>query len=56
MYFPNSSARSGSTQLKRWIVLNGRLSEALRENGYTSGQRYLTPKQVGLIFESFGKP
>lgn len=56
MYFPNSSARSGSTQLKRWIVLNERLSEALRENGYTSGQRYLTPKQVGLIFEYLGEP
>lgn len=56
MYFPNSSARSGSTQLKRWIVLNTRLSAALRDNGYTNGQRYLTPRQVGLIFEHLGEP
>ncbi|MDC7150654.1 DUF4248 domain-containing protein [Parabacteroides johnsonii] len=56
MYFPNSSARSGSLQLKRWIVINTRLSTALRESGYVNGQRYLTPRQVGLIFEYLGEP
>lgn len=56
MYFPNSSARSGSTQLKRWIMLNAHLAEALRENGYINGQRYLTPRQVGLVFEYLGEP
>ena len=56
MYFPNSSARSGSSQLKRWILLNDRLMEALAENGYVNGLRYLTPRQVGLIFEYLGEP
>ena len=56
MYFPHSSARSASVQLKRWFVYNKILMEALTNAGYVSGQKLLTPKQVQLIFEMLGEP
>ena len=56
LYFPRSSAKSASTQIKRWLLYNKPLMEALRTTGYVSGQRVLTPKQVGLIFNYLGEP
>ncbi len=56
MYFPLASQNSQSRQLKRWIELNRPLTEALEKCGYQARQRYLTPKQVAVIFEYLGEP
>lgn len=56
MYFPNSSVHSANVQFKRWLVYNKPLMLALEESGYYNGQRILTPKQVGLVFEYLGEP
>lgn len=56
LYFPNSTCRSATTQLRRWITYNKALSQALDETGYTRGQRYFTPRQVGLVFKYLGEP
>ena len=56
MYFPTATPESQSRQLKRWISINKNLVDALNKNGYQDRQRYLTPKQVSLIFEFLGDP
>ena len=56
LYFPSSTARSASGQLKRWIRINRQLTDELRQAGYQTGQRYLTPLQVSLIIQHLGEP
>ena len=56
LYFPTSSPRSATTQLRRWINLNNDLTDALAQTGLTKGQRLLTPRQVALILEYLGEP
>jgi len=55
-YFPSASFKSQSRQLKRWILLNKPLVKALKDNGYQPRQRYLTPRQVELIYDFLGEP
>lgn len=55
-YFPESTPRSATTQLRRWIVRNGNLVEALHEAGYRSMQRIYTPRQVMIILKYLGEP
>lgn len=55
-YFPESTPRSATTQLRRWIVRNTDLLEALHAAGYQSMQRMYTPRQVMLILEYLGEP
>lgn len=56
LYFPHSSVKSASTQLKRWIAYNRTLQDELNATGYRNGQRMLTPKQVDLIVYYLGEP
>ena len=56
MYFPHSSIRSAGVQLKRWLVYNKPLMQALVDAGYYNGQKILTPNQVTLVFEYLGEP
>jgi hypothetical protein len=56
LYFPNSTARSASTQLKRWINLNKELSARLKELHYKPRQRALTPLQHQAIIDCLGEP
>lgn len=56
LYFPNSTARSASTQLKRWINLNKELTNRLKELHYKPRQRALTPLQHQAIIDCLGEP
>lgn len=56
MYFPHSSGRAATTQLKRWLELNTVLQQRLAETGYVAGQKLLTPRQVALIVDYLGEP
>lgn len=56
LYFPASSPRVATTQLRRWINRNNDLTEALAQTGLKKGQRLLTPRQVALILEYLGEP
>lgn len=56
MYFPNSTQRSATTQLKRWINLNTELQTRLAELHYSKGQRSLTPLQHEAIIHYLGSP
>ena len=56
LYFPASSPRAATTQLRRWITLNNDLTDALAQTGLKKGQRLLTPRQVALILEYLGEP
>ncbi len=56
LYFPNSTARSASTQLKRWININKELSIRLEDLHYKPRQRALTPLQHQAIIECLGEP
>lgn len=56
MYFPNSTSKSAASQLVRWLKFNQKLWVELADAGYRSGQRLLTPRQVGLVFRYLGEP
>lgn len=56
LYFPNSTKKSASTQLGRWVRQNEKLKMQLRELGYKPRKKILTPSQVKLIVELFGEP
>ena len=56
LYFPNSSPKSASVQLRTWIRLNEKLKSELNETGFTPGKKILTPRQVELIVNEIGEP
>lgn len=56
VYFPNSTPRSESAMLKKWIKQNPNLLASLTRAGYFNGQRILTPKQVRIIVEYLDPP
>jgi hypothetical protein len=56
LYFPNSTKKSASTQLGRWMRQNDKLKMQLLELGYMPRKKILTPIQVKLIVELFGEP
>ena len=56
LYFHNSTKKSASTQLGRWIRQNAELKKELTKSGFKSGRRILTPKQVRTIIDFLGEP
>lgn len=56
LYFPNSTQKSASVQLRTWIRLNENLKTELLATGFTPGKKVLTPKQVELIVFYLGEP
>ena len=56
LYFPNSTKKSASAQLGRWIRGNQKLKNQLMEMGFKPKKKLLTPNQVKLIIEFFGEP
>lgn len=55
-YFPNSTQRSATSQLHRWIVLNPELTAKLEELHFVPRQRALTPLQYEAIVGCLGEP
>lgn len=55
-YFPNSTQRSATSQLHRWIVLNPELTAKLEELHFMPRQRALTPLQHEAIVRHLGDP
>lgn len=56
LYFPNSTKKSASAQLGRWIKQNQKFHNQLIEIGFKKGKKILTPKEVNLIVTNFGEP
>lgn len=56
LYFPNSTKKSASVQLRRWIVYNKFLEGELKNNGFKKGQKILTPKQIEILVRIIGEP
>jgi len=56
LYFPNSTKKSASAQLGRWIRGNEKLKNQLTEMGFKPRKKILNPSQVKLIVEAFGEP
>lgn len=56
LYFPNSTKKSASAQLGRWIRVNLNLKNQLTEMGLKPKKKILTPGQVKLIVEFLGEP
>lgn len=55
-YFRNSMPNSATCQLKKWLVRNTQLMHDIELAGYVSGQKLLTPRQVGVIVYYLGEP
>lgn len=55
LYFPGNTPQAASAQLKKWIKVP-QLLVKLTEAGYHSGQKILTPRQVGIIAGHIGMP
>jgi len=54
--FPNSTKKSASAQLGRWILQNENLKNKWVEMGFKPRKKILNPNQVKLIVEVFGEP
>ena len=55
-YCPQLTPDAAWRKLKRWIALNGDLTQELLKLGYTPSQRSFTPKMVSCIFHYLGEP
>lgn len=56
LYFPNSTKKSASAQLGRWIRQNDKIKNQLLEMGLKPRKKILTPNQVKIIADYFGVP
>lgn len=56
LYFPNSTKKNATTQLRRWIRRNDVLCSTLAQLGFTERQRILTPRQVEVVVQFVGEP
>jgi hypothetical protein len=56
LYFPNSTKKSASTQLARWIKLHTNLHEQLVNSGLKRGIKIFTPKHVEILVAYLGWP
>jgi hypothetical protein len=56
LYFPNSTKKSATTQLRRWIRRNDVLRRTLIQLGFADRQRILTPRQVEVVVQFVGEP
>lgn len=56
LYFPNSTKKSASAQLGRWILQNENLKKQWVEKGFKQRKKILNPSQVKLIVKAFGEP
>lgn len=56
LYFPNSTKKSASAQLGRWINRSETLNLSLKEKGFKKGRKILTPNQVREIIQIIGEP
>jgi hypothetical protein len=56
LYFPNSTKKSATTQLRRWIRRNQELRKTLAQLGFADRQRILTPRQVEVVVQFVGEP
>ncbi|MCF8201393.1 MAG: DUF4248 domain-containing protein [Bacteroidia bacterium] len=56
LYFPNSTKKSASAQLGRWIRQNEKLIMQWVELGFKPRKKILPPCQVKMIVEAFGEP
>ena len=56
LYFPNSTKKSASAQLGRWIRGNEKLKSQLMDSGFTTGKKILTPRQVYILCQELGNP
>jgi hypothetical protein len=56
LYFPNSTKKSASAQLGRWIRNNENLIKQWLDMGFKPRKKILTPSQVKLLVEVFGEP
>ena len=56
LYFPNSTKKSASAQLGRWIKNNEKLKKQWADMGFKPKKKILTPCQVKLIVKLLGEP
>jgi hypothetical protein len=56
LYFPNSTKKSATTQLRRWIRRSDELLRTLKQVGFVERQRILTPRQVEVVVQFVGEP
>lgn len=56
LYFPDSSAATGTNRLMRWIHGCAPLMTELSQTGYHRSQKLLTARQVALIAGYLGEP
>lgn len=56
MYFPDTTKKNASTNLKNWINYNPLLKSELKKVGWKKRNRLLTPRQVSILIQYLGEP
>lgn len=55
-YMPNSTVQAARRTLRRWVLHNTSLHQALIDTGWTDRTALLTPAQVALHYQYLGAP
>ena len=55
-YFPDSSPKSATEKLSRWLRQSGDLRDKLEALDWHPGNKLFTPKQAMCIIEHLGEP
>ena len=56
LYFPDSMPETATKHLMRWVKRNKPLIQELEATNYKINQKWLTKKQVEIIFRHIGPP
>ena len=56
LYFPDSMPETATKHLMRWVKRSKPLMQELEATNYKTEQKWLTKKQVGIIFRHIGPP
>ena len=56
LYFPDSMPETATKHLMRWVRRNNPLIQELEATNYKINQKWLTKKQVEIIFRHIGPP
>ena len=56
LYFPDSTPRTATRNLMRWINRNHQLCKELQDTGYYPNSKFFTSRQVCIILDYLGEP
>ena len=55
-YSPELTSSAARKRLNAWLRFHPTVLRSLRATGWNERRRYLTPRQISIIFDALGEP